>query len=388
MPEGVVHKRNVPGIRGTSHLPTVMGTKGVPSSTTTASKDMSDSPAAKAAKPTKATKATKERRFFDSSLGWFTAVANADKIGAICHERMQAKCQAGTLGATFLQLGWHTLNEFPGWNTPRGYRLTLEHDTKECAYDSTAYYGITLMHTRLHFINCYPGCAFKTSYAFEALCGGLFYPPAERWNDPQKLEMDKALARDIVGEKKAAIAESLTPDEKAELVGFKKGFDFALDMVAKVNPEEADPYSNWSDEEQKTKMTQVFTYDAAKMLKDDAPPKAYALLFEPDERPMLCYGFAHEVFLASGRDYTLAYTYADSAMHALWERNMADPSNKLGAQMEDPSTPLAERLAQIDAATAADKRKDAEFEREQETALAAKRAAKKAKVEAEASGSR
>jgi len=336
------------------------------------------------------------------------------------------------LGATFLELGWLTFNAFPGWDTPRGYRLTLEHDTKECAYESTAYYGITLMHRRLHHIHCYPGYAFKTSYAFEALCGGLFYPPAERWNDPQKLEMDKALARDIVGEKKAAIAESLTPDEKAELVGFKKGFDFALDMVAKVNPEEADPYSNMVDDEQKTKMTQVFTYEAAKMLKEGAPPKAYALLFEPDERPMLCYGFAHEVFLTRGRDYTLAYMYADSAMHALWERNMADPSNKLGAQMEDPSTPLAERLAQIDAFTAADKRKDAEFKREcmqlhqqyvtekgsrskespwlkrrqllnkghreiaieaeakkreQETALAGKRAAKKAKVEAEASGS-
>jgi len=296
--------------------------------------------------------AKKQRTSFQTSFGTFTAVQNTKFIQAISDERDKACMHVLTTKRVFRDLHIIVNGESLTWAGHHGFDLPmLEFD--DGAYEATGWYQVTesltekfsprdLDYGRIVSMN-------RCTGVWEALTsGGVFVELSDcpEYNrDPDKA---KRIARIIMGNEKAAIAESLTEKDKIEFRAFVAGMNASFTM-ASVPPavgvqagDDDDDYDCGGPEMYHALFNWIRERAAA--CKGHFPPKFYKLVCEPDERPWLIYRFAREVFDHFQGDYTRTVDLFVEAGDQVGQSPVAPGEVPLYIHLDDTTIPIKDRV--------------------------------------------
>ena len=291
----------------------------------------------------------RDRHVFKSKLGEFTAVANASKIAAIVDERDKAVADRYSMNRFMCILGYGPdFAGHPVWGKGRGFKLSFVDDVVDAPCSTEMYYPIERIHEALAGAENPWGeyeakSFFQTTFAFEALSGGLFTTLPVDWTAEQ-LEEAKATERDIIGEEKAAIAETLTEMDKVEIRAAFQGINYAFRLVGEMEGEYEDKIRGGiCGFDEGNKMYADWTRKLG-LHKDLLPEKMYKLLLLPDERPWLVFSFGRAAFLDL---YNRNYTKTTKLMDMLFTGPVClfdDHDKKLATKLEDKTVPILDRV--------------------------------------------
>ena len=231
------------------------------------------------------------------------------------------------------------------WDHARPFgKLTLADDVYSTTTDSHAWHMINFIGEPSGFYTeSQQASLFQTTFAFEALSGGILTTLPASW-DAAELNRAKRTEILILGDRKAGIATSLTPQQRGEVAGAIQGingmaaaFTEMADAAQKGN--EAELYDAGIRGAHETAMIcrtlRSFTD------KFSAPVKT--LLFEPDQRPALMYALCDELYEHFEHNYEKATEVFHKAMSMCWDLDRAGR-----AKFEDPAVPIHVRVRDIE----------------------------------------
>ena len=323
------------------------------------------------ATPKQAPPKPKDRTAFSTTEGTFSAVANGKYIQTMSDERDAAVWREWELRAAVTGLDKLASPRMPGWeawstevNCGRNdFELTMCSCFSMDPLNSVSFYQPLYSATQETFPvdedNWYQATPFRATHAWEALAGGVFGRLPTDWT-PEQLEEHKRLARLICGDAKAAVAETLSPTDKAALVATKEGLVAGLTMASMLPGSLAAPTSAPISWEPGTKSRArvdagLATWARAAMAKhkERLNPKFVALVCEPDERPMLVFPFFREAFEHFNKDYERTAKFAEltiAHLFSLSEETAPGEEEDVTMQdvLDDTSRPIAERVAAIE----------------------------------------
>ena len=305
----------------------------------------------------------KARTKFQSSLGEFTAVANANKIQAIADERDAAKAQVVVLTDLVKQLPHLVDGEgegLPWWSRygekPTGFHVPMDY-VREAPCETPFYHAIDdALEDKfvLNQVDCPHPNLRRSSDAWEVLAGGVWVDVSHI----QDLEEAKAIARLVVGEEKAAIAEGLTDADKAEFKIFMKGLRMGLSMASMAADAKTKDDDRMDHYEEKLCAKGNWVRESAAKFKDQFPPKLYALFCEPDARAWLVFPFARELYAHFGGDYDRTVKTLQDAFHRCWDASQGGDYT-FGAKLDDTKKSIKKRVKLVEDGAREDAERDA-----------------------------
>jgi hypothetical protein len=293
----------------------------------------------------------RERHTFNSTLGTFTAVANAHKIAAIVEERDKAVTKNNEKEAFLerLELGAFSQCDKMEWGKERGFELSLVHDAGESIGDYPRVLDLFKYQFKNGVVYDYDmaGTVFPTTFAFEALSGGIFGELPRDWTNDELVKA-KEIERDIIGPVKAAVAESLSLEQKAEVRSAVQAIDFAIKMTHSVMANTDYDRCNDLDNVYSSVGKFVTWYRHAEKFKSTLPPHVYTLLMVPDEHPMLCFKFARSAYHFFNKDYSKTKKVVKNVLFsgATCYPKLSD----LRKMLEDESIPIKKRIDDLEEA--------------------------------------
>jgi hypothetical protein len=320
----------------------------------------------------------KERFSFRCDLGAFEVVANAKFVQSMSDERDDAKERCGeaekygfeaveaidTLGGANGGTGGPN---YVKWTDAEPFgALTLRNtiDLYERAFCDTLN-----MVTNIHHPAGYVGFGadppvslFQTTFAFEALTGGTLAPLPETWDGAALAEAQR-VERLILGDAKADLAAKLTAGERAQLKGLVVGVRSMARVLSGVRhvkhwdgKSSYDRLTNRVDgeawcEHVGTQYANQVTSELRASLQPGLAPALYTLLFTPDERPLLAYKLARELYDHHAGDYEATdATMRDAIAYAWGERRAVEANTQRATErLEDSAVPLEDRLVDLHA---------------------------------------
>lgn len=317
----------------------------------------------------------KERFSFRCDLGAFEVVANAKFVQSMSDERDAAEERCGEAEKYGFEAveAIDTLGEANGGTGGPNYvkwtdvepfgALTLRNTVGP--YDDRSFNYKLNMVTNIHSPASYEGYGadpgvslFQTTFAFEALTGGTLAPLPATW-DAATLAEAQRIERLILGDAKADLAAKLTADERAELKGIIVGVRSmarVLSGARKVKHWDGESsYDRLADrvvgdtwtEHPGTAYANQLTSELRASLQPDLAPALYTLLFTPDERPLLAYKLAQELYDHHAGDYEVVTHAMYDAIAYAWDGVVLN--QRAFERLEDCAVPLEDRLVDLHA---------------------------------------